>query len=53
VATSDPSCPVCHADVPLAGDERAGAEIYCAYCHAPCRLTKDAGDDDCELEEDF
>lgn len=53
MARSDVSCPVCQADIPLAGDEPAGAEIYCTYCHAPCRLTKGADDDDCELEEDF
>lgn len=52
-ALKDLSCPVCQADIPLAGDEIAGSEVYCTYCHAPCRITKDAGEESCELEEDF
>jgi hypothetical protein len=53
VAAAELSCPVCMADIPLAGDEPAGSEVFCAYCHAPCRLTRDAAEEDCELEEDF
>lgn len=39
--------------MPVAGDEPAGTEVFCTYCHAPYRLTKDAGDEGCQLEEDF
>jgi transcription elongation factor Elf1 len=49
----DLSCPVCSADLPLAGDEKTGDEAYCSYCGAPCRLTADAGSEDCDVEEDF
>jgi hypothetical protein len=49
----DKSCPICNADFPLRGDERAGEEVYCTYCGAPCRLTRAAGDDACEVEEDL
>ena len=49
----DRSCPVCDADLPLRGDERAGEEVFCTYCDAPCRLTAAASDDACEVEEDF
>jgi hypothetical protein len=47
------SCPVCCADLPLAGDEKAGEEVFCTYCNAPCRLTAAAGSEDCEVEEDY
>ena len=49
----DPHCPVCGVDLPLAGDERSGEEVYCASCSAPCVLRGDAGDDGCEAAEDF
>ena len=51
---SELSCPICNADVPLAGDERQGDEVYCTYCKAPLTL-KGRGDDpsEMELEEDF
>lgn len=51
--TRDLSCPVCSADFPLTGDEKAGEEVYCTYCGAPCRLTKAPDADDCKVEEDF
>ena len=47
------TCPVCCADFPLGGDERPGEELYCAYCSAPLRVTRQADADDCEVEEDF
>jgi hypothetical protein len=51
---SELSCPICNADVPLAGDERLGDEVFCTYCKAPLTL-KGRGDDpsEMELEEDF
>ena len=53
MATSDPTCPVCSADLLLAGDEQKGDEVYCTYCNAPCRLTASAVSEDCEAEADF
>jgi hypothetical protein len=53
MATSDPTCPVCSADVPLAGDEKAGEEVFCTYCGTPCRLTAPPSSEECSLEEDF
>ena len=53
MASKDLSCPVCNADILLAGDEKAGEEVFCAYCGAPCRLTAPAQSEDCEVEEDF
>jgi hypothetical protein len=58
MAIKDLSCPVCNADLPLTGDERAGDEIFCTYCGAPCRLArrpkKQADQQDEYLaEEDF
>ena len=49
----DLTCPICQADVPLAGDEKAGDEVACTYCGAPCRLVGGRDDDELELEEDF
>lgn len=49
----DKTCPICNADFPLQGDEPAGEEVFCLYCGAPCRLTANAADDACEVEEDF
>lgn len=53
MARHEVPCPVCQADLPLAGDERKGDEVYCTYCGAPCRLTGNAQDEDCGIEEDF
>jgi uncharacterized Zn-finger protein len=53
MAKSDLSCPVCSADFLLAGDEKAGEEVFCSYCGAPCRLTASAESEDCEVEEDY
>jgi len=46
-------CPICQADVPLAGDEKPGDEIACTYCGAPCRIVGKSDEDELELEEDF
>ena len=53
MAIKDLSCPVCSADLPLAGDEQKGDDVYCTYCGAPCKLTASARSEDCDLEEDF
>ena len=49
------ACPVCQADLPLAGDERPGDEVTCACCGAPCRITgrPDGDPKDWDAEEDF
>ncbi len=50
------SCPVCDADLLLAGDERPGDVVHCSFCSAPFVLQKSAKDDDdalWEVEEDF
>jgi hypothetical protein len=47
------SCPVCSADFALGGDERAGEEVFCSYCGAPCRLMGDPYSEDCEIEDDM
>lgn len=46
VAPADPSCPICNADIPTAGDEAAGEEIFCTYCGSPCRLVPKDDDPD-------
>jgi hypothetical protein len=46
-------CPICNADVPLAGDERLGDEVYCTYCGAPCKVVEGDEPDMLDLEEDF
>ena len=48
----DGTCPICDADVPMSGDERAGDVVYCTYCDAPLRLAKLTGDDGPYLTED-
>lgn len=53
MAAPDLACPVCNADLPLAGDEKVGDDVFCAYCGAPIVLR--AGEDESllEPEEDF
>ncbi len=52
MARKELSCRICHADVPLAGDEKPGEEVFCTYCGAPFRLAGDPSSDDCELVEE-
>jgi hypothetical protein len=51
--TPDLTCPVCSADLPLAGDEKKGEEVFCVCCQSPALLSADAGTDGCKAEEDF
>ncbi len=53
MASRELSCPICDADLPLAGDERKGDQIFCEYCRAPSRLSADAKSEECEAEEDL
>jgi len=48
----DLECPICNADVPLNGDEKAGDEVFCSYCRAPLTF-KGSSEEDYDLEEDF
>ena len=47
------TCPMCDADVPVAGDEKIGSAIYCTYCQTPLKLRVKKGTEDLYLEEDF
>ena len=51
MATLELSCPICQADIPLAGDERPGDEFYCTCCGAPGLFT--GKPEELEVEEDF
>jgi len=53
MAAPDLACPLCNADLPLAGDERAGDDLFCAYCGAPIVLRAGRDEQDLEPEEDF
>ncbi|MCG8589807.1 MAG: hypothetical protein MJE66_10995 [Proteobacteria bacterium] len=53
MARNEIACPVCDADLPLAGDEKEGDEIFCTYCGGNFILRGDPADDDTEVEEDF
>lgn len=60
MAARDLTCLVCHADLPLGGDERTGDEVFCTYCGAPFTLQPGSGvsseereGDEWQLEEDF
>ena len=47
------TCSICSADLLLAGDEKAGDEVFCTYCGAPYRVKKAASQDsDYEVEEE-
>ena len=46
------SCPICSADIPMAGDERMGEDVFCLYCGTASKLTAELEDPDCGLEED-
>jgi len=48
------SCPICQADIPLAGDEKPGDEVFCTYCGAPCVIEGDPeSPEEWAAEEDF
>ena len=48
------TCPICEADLPLAGDEKPGDEVFCNYCGAPCKIVVKEGDEaGWDLEEDI
>jgi hypothetical protein len=52
----DIGCPVCDADLILAGDEKPGDLVHCTFCGVPFVLHKRPKDDEenCwEIEDDF
>jgi predicted amidophosphoribosyltransferase len=53
MARNEVVCPICSADVPLAGDEARGEEVFCTVCGAPLKLTAAASDEEVEAEEDM
>jgi len=50
----EPSCPLCDADLVLAGDERSGDRVFCSYCGVPVVLTARPDDEEggWDAEED-
>jgi hypothetical protein len=53
MAQQELTCPVCQADMPIAGDERPGDEFYCSCCGAPGIIAKKDDSEELEVEEDF
>jgi hypothetical protein len=56
MGTQDLACPVCDADLILAGDERVGDLVHCMFCGASFLLRQQPRADDearWKLEEDF
>ena len=54
MATDELDCPICSADIPLAGDERKGDELICHFCGAPFRLLADVKiDEEVKIEDEF
>jgi DNA-directed RNA polymerase subunit RPC12/RpoP len=52
------ACPVCDADLILAGDEKPGDLVHCTYCGAPFVLMRRVKDEEeeqarWEIEEDY
>lgn len=51
------ACPLCDADLVLAGDEKAGDSVVCTFCGAPFVLKRTpARDDDSEgwdVDDDY
>ncbi len=44
-------CPLCDAEVALTEEDKAGDQMYCAYCQCPLRLRERKKEK--YLEEDF
>lgn len=54
MAASELCCPICDADLILAGDERVGDQVYCTYCGAQFLLReKPERANEWEVEEDW
>ena len=53
MAQQELTCPICQADMPLAGDEKPGDEFFCSCCGAPGIIAKKDKSDELEVEEDF
>lgn len=46
------TCPMCDVEVPMAGDEKVGEQVFCPYCQCPLSIRK-SKNDEVYLEEDF
>jgi hypothetical protein len=46
------TCPMCDVEVPLAGDEKVGEQVFCPYCQTPLSLRKSKAEE-YYLEEDY
>ena len=44
------ACPICDAEISLAGDEKPGDEIFCSYCRAPVTI-KGVSEDEIEIDD--
>jgi hypothetical protein len=53
MAQQELTCPICQADMPLAGDEKPGDEFFCACCGAPGIISRKSASEELEVEEDF
>ena len=54
MAISELECPICSADILLAGDEKKGDELSCQYCGSPFRLTANVTiGEEVEIEDEF
>ncbi|MGH7336078.1 MAG: FAD:protein FMN transferase, partial [Myxococcota bacterium] len=53
MAQQELTCPICQADMPLAGDEKPGDEFFCACCGAPGIIARKDESEELEVEEDF
>ncbi len=40
MASTDPTCPYCEAEIPLYGGDQSGDEVYCSFCNCPSILKK-------------
>lgn len=45
------SCPICEAEIPLDGDEKSGDLVLCSYCNMTFKMLKKQ--EDWTLVEDF
>jgi len=46
-------CPICNADLPIAGDEKSGDDVFCSSCGTPFTMKGSPDDEDCELVDDY
>jgi len=47
------TCPICSADLPIAGDESDGDQVYCSACGSPCKISGSGDDPNAKAVEDL